>query len=162
MILEDLIFDRAKILTVNRTIEDLCLSCAGLGILCNGCPADEAKKSLNYLAFKGNETGFSVVRELEPLIENDIPSGNNLSFSDLIFEKNKILLAQNAVEDLCFNCAGAGILCNQCNIHQARRTLASLPVKDNEPFVKKAKKKESAASGGSCGTSCSTGCGTKK
>jgi hypothetical protein len=161
MILEELVFDPNKILTVNRSIEDLCFSCAGLSILCKECPTAETKKALNLLAFKGNETDFTAVREFMVLIEKGGLPGNNLSFSDLIFEKNKILLAQNAVEDLCFNCPGAGILCGECSVHQARRTLASLPVKD-EPFVNKAKKKEKAASGGSCGTSCSTGCGTKK
>lgn len=155
MILEELIFDKNKILSVNQSIEDLYRSCSGFGIL-NEYPTDETKKTLNALDAKGNELYFTAIRKFEQLIEN-----NYLSFRYLIFDKNKVILAQNSVENLCVNCAGAGILCNECTIHQTRRTLASLPVKDIELF-KEVKKKKSSVSGGSCGTSCSTGCGTKK
>jgi hypothetical protein len=158
MLLEDLIFDKNKITTVNQAIEDLCFSCAGLDKFCSECPADQSKKELNRLAFKEEKTDVRIIMELGKLIET-----NEISFNEITFEKNKILMAQNAVEDLCFACSGAGILCSECTVHQARRTLASLPVKENDPYAKKVKKTDSgAAKGGSCGTSCSTGCGTKK
>src|SRR5688500_14501255 len=124
MILEDLVFDSNKILTLNNSIEELCLCCAGIGIFCNGCPVNETKNALYSLAVKNNENSFPIPKEFQRLIGEDL----NLSFSDLIFDKNKLLIAQNAVEDLCFNCAGTGILCSDCTVHQARRTLASLPV----------------------------------
>jgi hypothetical protein len=157
MILEELVFDKNKILAVNRAIEDLCMSCAGLGILCKDCPTDETKKELNTLAFKGNEEHLPGLKEFEVLIGN-----YDISLSELIFDKNKVMTAQNTLEDLCADCQGAGILCFECTVHQARRTLASMPVIDVAPKFAKKAKKEKSASGGSCGTSCSTGCGTKK
>lgn len=156
MQLNDMVIDNNKLIILNNALEDLCLSCAGIGILCNDCQSTATRKDLYKLALKNPETTFPFPREFERLTEFD----NNLLFSGLLFNKNKVMIAQDAVEDICFNCAGAGILCFDCHIHQARRTLASLPVQEIAPkFSKKAKKESSAKS---CGTSCSTGCGTKK
>jgi hypothetical protein len=155
MVLEELIFEKNKILTVIAAIEDLCLSCAGLAVLCSECPADPIKKDLSYLPVSDTQDYFPLIREFERLT-GDL----NISFRELIFDKNKIMLAQNAVEELCLNCSGAGILCGDCTVHQARRTIASLPIKDSELFSPKSAPRAKAAK--SCGTSCSTGCGTKK
>ena len=158
MQIKDLVFDNNKLLNLNQSIEDLCLSCSALGILCSTCPADNTKKTLYDFASQNN-IYFPLPKQFEILAGE-----SNISFTELLFDKNKVIIAQNTLEDLCSNCAGSGILCFDCNVHEARRTLASLPVKDIDPMARKAKKK-AAASGEakSCGTSCSTGgCGTKK
>lgn len=145
MKISDIVFEKSKIDTLKEAINDLCLNCSGIGALCSECEVEQAKHSKNINL---NTKNFEILTD-----------NTELDFSKISFDKNRILLTQNAIEEVCTECPGAGILCFDCEIHQLRRTVASLAVIDNTPkFDNKGVKK----SGGSCGTSCSTGCKPKK
>lgn len=152
MLTEELVFEAEKIENLIVAIEEICLSCEGIGSACSECPTDERKEqSLKLPLITEKELS---VRRFEAINESEI------KFDDLIFDKNKILLAQNAIEEICCDCKGLGILCRDCKLHAIRRNLSSLPVIDSEPIM--AKKTKKASSGKGCGTSCSTGCSTKR
>jgi hypothetical protein len=152
MLTEELVFEAEKIENLIAAIEEVCLSCEGIGSACSECPTDEIKKqSLRLPLITEKELS---VRRFENISEIDI------KFDDLIFDKNRILLAQNAIEEICCDCKGLGILCRGCKLHSIRRNLSSLPVIDSEPIM--AKKTKKSSSGKGCGTSCSTGCSTKR
>jgi hypothetical protein len=155
MLISDLEFNKKDILNVKQSIENICLTCKGISVLCKQCPVDSAISSV--FSLKANDPD-----NLGPLLKNEfelLTEKPEITFSELIFDKNKVFISQDSLESLCENCQGAGILCEMCQVHQMRRDLASLPVIDIEmKFPSKKEKK----SGGGCGSSCSTSCGTKK
>ncbi len=153
MEITELVFETNKLLTLQSSIENLCLTCEGLATVCNSCPTNNA---MDLLVNIPNQT-----ESLSKKTYDLLTQVKEIAFQDLVFEKNTILLTQNAIEAICEDCKGIGLLCRVCNIHKVRRTIASLPVIDNTPSFSKKKEKNTEAK--SCGTSCSTGgCGTKK
>lgn len=152
MLVDELVFEAEKVEALITAIEDICLSCQGIGSACSECPTEDIKKqSLKLPLIDKSELS---VRSFE-VIDN-----TKTEFDDLIFDKNKILLAQNSIEEICCDCKGLGLLCRECKIHNIRRNLSSLPVIDSEPIMARKSKKKSSGKG--CGTSCSTGCSTKR
>lgn len=143
--------DKNKIEILIDSINNLCIKCEYIGQICDICSIGESKtllKELNLPAEVINALKtYSVLNEIENF--NDEPE----------FNKNDVLLTQNAIESLCDGCEYIGSYCLDCKIHEIRRQIASLPLKEVEMF-KEVKQKKS--SGGGCGTSCSTGCSTKK
>jgi len=137
-----------ELLSSKEKIEDICFSCKAINILCNQCPVNQVLEQIVSRDETIKRKAFAVVS----------PKNEELNISEINFEKNPVLLAQNSLEDICFHCEEIGIKCDDCFVHEIKRALASLPLLDIPEIRKKVAKK----TGGGCGTSCSTGCGTKK
>ena len=141
MLISELEFEKEHILNVKQAIEGICLHCRGIGILCGECPVDNVIDSLISMKLKTSDN-------INPLIKKEfelLTEGLDVSFSELIFDKNKVFVSQDSLESLCENCQGAGILCDICHVHEIRRTLASLPVIDSEVKFSSKPAKKSAA-----------------
>lgn len=127
--------DKSQLAELKKSLQDICFSCDGLDFLCRSCPINES---------------FQDIYSKQELTNLSTTSNYNKTFSDLLFKKNKLLLANDYVEQICINCNYKGFSCLSCELHQVKRNLASLPVfeiKSNREVVKK-----------SCSTSCSTSC----
>jgi hypothetical protein len=155
MLVQEIVFTDEKIEDLIDNINTLCIKCDYIGKHCNICSIEEAKVLIKEL-------------NLKPEIIDKLKSYNLIigelddSESEIEFNKNNVLLTQNSIETICENCNYLGSYCLDCNIHQIRRLVASLPLQEIEMF-NPVKEKKSTSSGGSCGTSCSTGgCSTKK
>ena len=153
--INNLVFEKEKISAINNAIYNICFSCQGLDILCDRCEVNQAKINIISLPLINNEQ--IEIKNLQVIYDN--ANEEDLEIGDITFDKNKVMLAQNAIEDLCSNCLGIGTLCFDCKIHELRRNLASLPLIDSVRTFDTTEKKSSAKS---CGTSCSTGCKPKK
>lgn len=151
MIVKEIIFDNSKILSLVNNFNSICINCDNIGIGCSICPVDATKSILET-----TKLDININFELKNYkLLNPSEDSNNIS---LEFNKNDIMITQNSLEDICTTCSYVGSYCIDCSIHQVRRDLASLPLKEIKMDM--IKKEKSAKS---CGTSCSTGgCSTKK
>jgi hypothetical protein len=129
--------------TLLENLEDMCIDCNAYRNLCNICPVN------NSIAIVSK---FKAIKIEETKID-----GSNVSFHNLIFNKNKVLLVQNSLEEICSDCNLIGIYCKKCYIHQIKRDITSLPVKDSNIEYNYTNKKIKK----SCGTSCKTSCNIK-
>lgn len=130
--------DKSQLVELKKSLQDICFSCEGLDFLCSTCPINES---------------FQAIYSKQELTSLSTTCNYNKTFSDLSFEKNKLFLANDYVEQICINCNYKGFSCLSCELHQVKRNLASLPVFDvkfNQNEVKK-----------NCSNSCSTTCGKK-
>jgi hypothetical protein len=132
-----------KINILSESLKDICIDCKAYEKLCNVCPVNNSLKEISK---------FKNIELKESKIQTDI------NLYDLIFDRNKIILAQDNLEEICIDCKLIGIYCKKCYIHKIKREISSLPVENitmtYNPVTKKVKK--------SCETSCGTSCGTKK
>lgn len=151
MVIENIIFNDEKINNLIENINNLCFKCEYIGKMCSICSVEEAKNLIPKLNIKPELV--SKLKSYRVLVsEVDDYEG------EIEFNKNNVLLTQNSIEEICENCNYLGSYCLDCNIHQIRRLIASLPLKEIELFNPIKEKKSS----GGCGSSCSTGCSTKK
>lgn len=138
--------DKSQLVELKKSLQDICFSCDGLDFLCGNCPINES---------------FQAIYSKQELTNSSATYDYNKTFSDLLFEKNKLLLANDYVEQICINCNHKVFLCLKCELHKIKRNLASLPV-----FEIKNKVLLSSNSINhdkkSCSTSCETTCGVKK
>ncbi len=152
MITKEIIFEEKKVLDLVNSINSICLNCDNIGTACNICPVENSKSILDNTKI---DSGIYPQLKRYTLLNPD-----NQIIDDFIleFNKNDIMITQNSVEDICVGCNHVGTYCMDCNIHQIRRDLASLTIKEIKMDIVA---KESNVK--SCGTSCSTGgCSTKK
>lgn len=138
--------DKSQLLELKKILQELCFSCVGLDSLCDDCSVNDSFETI-YLN-----------QDLEMLSSSNDQS--NITFADLLFEKNKLLLANDYVERICVNCSYQGFSCLKCELHRVKRNLASLPVFEVQNKVLFDNSSEPAKK--SCSTSCSTSCGVKK
>lgn len=138
--------DKNQLLELKKILQALCFSCAGLDSLCDECSVNDSFEAI-YLN-----------QDLEMLSSSNDQA--NITFADLLFEKNKLLLANDYVEKICVNCNYQGFSCLKCELHKVKRNLASLPVFEIQNKVLFDNSSEPAKK--SCSTSCSTSCGVKK
>lgn len=152
MIIDKIVLNEEKVSNLIDNINNLCIKCEYIGKMCSLCSVDEAKNLFPKLNI--NPDLVSKLKNYRVLIgEIDNYEG------EIEFNKNNVLLTQNSIEEICEKCEFIGNYCMDCNIHQIRRLIASLPLKEIELFNPI---KEKKSSGATCGTSCSTGCSTKK
>ncbi|GIW21859.1 MAG: hypothetical protein KatS3mg068_0866 [Candidatus Sericytochromatia bacterium] len=142
----DLEFDIKKLDNLVNNLKDICIECDLYNKFCQKCSINNSLREISIIINKN-------IHHLVDYFDN-----NNLSIHDLTFDKNKIFLIQNNLEEICSDCNYIGIYCKKCNIHKIKREIASLPVENiSIKFEVSSKKIKS-----SCGSSCSSSCSTKK
>lgn len=133
-------FEKTKTDNAQLQLRELCSNCNGKNTICGICPVFDSFNIIYSLSLEKSVFDFE---------KPDI--SENVSVIELIFEKNQILLANNAFEEICSDCSQIAISCLECPIHEIKRNIASLPVR--EPVNTHLKKGEKTT----CGTSCSSG-----
>lgn len=132
-------------------INNLCAKCENIGQICNICSVGESKTLIQ---------SFDLPQNIISALKSYVVLNEDSTYNDEIeFNKNDVLLVQNAIESVCEDCSYIGKYCMDCKVHDIRRQVASLPLNGTEVLQNIREKKKS---GGGCGTSCSTGCSTKK
>lgn len=138
--------DKSQLVELKKILQDICFSCAGLASICYSCSVNDA---------------FDAIYVKQDLVTLENPvNESNILLADLLFEKNKLLLANDFIDQICVNCTYQGFSCLKCELHKVKRNLASLPVFEIQNKVLFDNSSEPAKK--SCSTSCSTSCGVKK
>ncbi|MFN8673858.1 MAG: hypothetical protein U0457_17480 [Candidatus Sericytochromatia bacterium] len=125
-----------KLPIIKESILEFCSKCNSGIENCNYCPINESYSELNI---EKEHINLNIINYIE----------------NITYEKNTILLTQNTLEEICFNCSFIGEHCFTCKLHKFKRNLASLPIFEIKNKVIYSNKESTSSCGSSCKTSCS-------